>query len=214
VGAGNSELLEGLRPGRVRLMSLMRPWHVTNGATHEEKAGWEQPESPERLKQILSQANEYKGDPVLDNGTFADNTANTSESASARWELAAEVARNSQGMGHDRPTSTSDFEHPVLRRFLEATGARHPDDGEVQQSGRYVAPPGPDGKLRAVPRSQLAEYRAAVNLAKPAPPISEAEQADLELRRARAGGWLMDPDERARLNDGRGDPAAEMQAGW
>ena len=41
-----------------------------------------------------------------------------------------------------------------------------------------------------------------------------AVQADLELRNAIAGGWLTDPLERMRMNDGRGDPSEEMTQGW
>jgi hypothetical protein len=87
------------------------------------------------------------------------------------------------------------------------------DADEVQQAGRYVAVPGPDGRLKAVPR-EMAQRQAAIDLAKAPRVLSLAEQADLELRQARAGGWLMDPDERARLYGPGGDPAAEMTRGW
>jgi hypothetical protein len=61
----------------------------------------------------------------------------------------------------------------------------------------------------------MAQQReAAVNLAKESRVLSLAEQADLELRNAIAGGWLTPPLERLRLEDGRGDPAAEMRAAW
>jgi hypothetical protein len=92
-------------------------------------------------------------------------------------------------------------------------GCRMADADEVQQGGRYVARPGADGKLHAVPRSDLARYRAAVDLTPP-PPMSLAEEEELERRRMIAGGWLTPPLERMMLEDGRGDPAAEMTRGW
>jgi hypothetical protein len=174
---------------------------------------------PETLKRLLAAApGAYKGDPVLDNGSFADNTSNTSEPASEVLMLQMENERYWQGvkgMVPDRPTDTSEFTHPMVRPFLEATGAQRQADAlGVQQGGRYVAVPGPDGKLRAVPRALAAERRAQIDLAKEPRILSLAEQADLELRQARAGGWLLSDDERSRLYGPGGDPAAEMTAGW
>jgi hypothetical protein len=173
----------------------------------------------ETLNRILSQQpGAYKGHPE-DTLTCAEGGV-VSEPYSEPWLLAAENERyweGVKGMVPDRPTDTSDFAHPMVRPFLEATGAQRQADAlGVQQGGRFVAVPGPDGRLKAVSRERvLAQQReAAINLAKAPRVLSIAEQADLELRQARAGGWLLSDDERSRLYGAGGDPAAEMTAGW
>ena len=116
-----------------------------------------------------------------------------------------------------------------MRTALEAFGERHIDDTDdgVQQGGRYVvapsaarrhgqyvAVPGPDGRLRAVPRPALAQRAATVDLAQPARSLTDAEQADREYRNAQAAGLFLPEDARARIYGPGGDPAAEMTAGW
>jgi hypothetical protein len=115
--------------------------------------------------------------------------------------------------------SRSDFDHPMLRPFLSATGhQRQADALGVQQGGRYVAVPDPStGRLKAVPRERvLAQQRQAeINLARPAQRVlTDAEFADWLYRQDQADGMHLSEGERRRLNDGRGDPAAEMTQGW
>jgi hypothetical protein len=136
----------------------------------------------------------------------------------AGFLLSVENERWHQAHPHGVPVSGSDFDHPALRPFLEVSGEQRKADAlGLQQGGRYVIDGRTaDGHLRAVPRERVmaAASAAAINLARPMRVLTDAEQLDLEYRQAQAGGWFLPEDQRARLNDGRGDPAAEMTAGW
>lgn len=178
----------------------------------------------ESLNQRLSRApGAFRGSPA-DELTSAEGGV-LAESYAAPFELAAEVARNARDAG----AYPGDPE--LVRTALEAFGERHVDDTDsgVVQGNRYIVAPSAakrsgqyviDGRTadgqhdRAVPRPALAQPAAAVNLAQDARSLTDAQFADWLFRQDRADLLHLSEDERGRLNDGRGDPAKEMQAGW
>jgi hypothetical protein len=182
----------------------------------------------EPLNRRLSQApGAFRGSPS-DSLTSAEGGV-VSEPYETPFLLAAEMERYNAS----HPDGGRVGEHPgeaeLVRQYLECTGARHTDDTDsgvvrdgryvvapsaARRHGQYVAVPGPDGRLRAVPRPALAQQPAAVNLAQPARSLTEAEQADREYRNAQAAGLFLPEDARARIYGPGGDPAAEMTAGW
>jgi hypothetical protein len=171
---------------------------------------------PETYRRLLASAPSAPKARPEDELTTADGGAMPND-PQARFLLSAEIERWNQANPHGVPVSRSDFDHPMLRPFLSATGhQRQADALGVQQGGRYVAVPDPStGRLKAVPRERvLAQQRAAVNLAQPARVLSGPEYEGWLRRQDQADGLDLSPGERSRLYDDRGDPAAEMVRGW